>query len=63
MAIEFLALPRKIQIKEKPGFRQDDQVYLQFINYFEQIGRAAGDTLSALDSVKYAHEGIRKRNE
>jgi serine/threonine-protein kinase RsbW len=60
IAIEFLTLSRTIQIKEKLGFERDDPVYLQFINYFEEMDRAVAVILGAMDSLGYPDEGIRK---
>jgi anti-sigma regulatory factor (Ser/Thr protein kinase) len=60
LAIEFLTQSRKIQIKEKLGFRQNDPVYLQFISYFEEMDHAAGVILSSMDSLGYPDESIRK---
>jgi serine phosphatase RsbU (regulator of sigma subunit)/anti-sigma regulatory factor (Ser/Thr protein kinase) len=60
IAIEFLTQSRKIQIKEKLGFEQDDPVYLQFINYFEEMDRAAAVILSTMDSIGYPDDSIRK---
>ncbi len=58
--IEFLTQSRKIQIKEKLGFRQNDPVYLQFISYFEEMDRASAVILSTMDSFGYPDESIRK---
>ena len=60
LAIEFLTQSRKSQIKEKLGFRENDPVYLQFISYFEEMDRATSIILSAMDSLGYADDGIRK---
>jgi len=60
IAIEFLTMSRKLQIKEKLGFKQDDPVYLQFINYFEEMDRTAAVILSTMDSMGYPDESIRK---
>jgi serine phosphatase RsbU (regulator of sigma subunit)/anti-sigma regulatory factor (Ser/Thr protein kinase) len=60
VAIEFLTQSRKIQIKEKLGFKQNDPVYLQFISYFEEMDRTAAVILSTMDSLGYPDESIRK---
>jgi anti-sigma regulatory factor (Ser/Thr protein kinase) len=60
LAIEFLTQSRKNQIKEKLGFRENDPVYLQFISYFEEMDKATSIILSAMDSLGYADESIRK---
>jgi sigma-B regulation protein RsbU (phosphoserine phosphatase) len=60
LAIEFLTHSRKNQIKEKLGFRENDPVYLQFISYFEEMDRATSFIMSAMDSLGYADENIRK---
>jgi serine phosphatase RsbU (regulator of sigma subunit)/anti-sigma regulatory factor (Ser/Thr protein kinase) len=60
IALEFLTLSRTIQIKEKLGFERDDPVYLQFINYFEEMDRAVAVILSTMDSLGYPDESIRK---
>ena len=60
IAIEFLTRSRKIQLKEKLGFNEDDPVYLQFISYFEEMDRAASVILKAMDSMGYPDESIRK---
>ena len=60
VGIDFLTQSRKNQIREKLGFRQNDPVYLQFISYFEEMDRAAAVILSAMDSLGYADESIRK---
>jgi anti-sigma regulatory factor (Ser/Thr protein kinase) len=60
LAIEFLTNSRKIQIKEKLGFRENDPVYLQFISYFEEMDKATSIIMGAMDSLGYADENIRK---
>jgi anti-sigma regulatory factor (Ser/Thr protein kinase) len=60
VVIEFLTQSRKSQIKEKLGFKKDDPVYLQFINYFEEMDRTAAVILSAMDLFGYPDESIRK---
>jgi anti-sigma regulatory factor (Ser/Thr protein kinase) len=60
LMVEFLTQSRKNQIKEKLGFRQNDPVYLQFISYFEEMDKATSVILSAMDSLGYADESIRK---
>jgi serine phosphatase RsbU (regulator of sigma subunit)/anti-sigma regulatory factor (Ser/Thr protein kinase) len=60
IAIEFLTQSRKIQTKEKLGFKQNDPVYLQFISYFEEMDRAAAVILGTMDSKGYPDESIRK---
>ncbi len=60
LAVEFLTESRKNLIKEKLGFRENDPVYLQFISYFEEMDRATSIILSAMDSLGYADESIRK---
>jgi serine/threonine-protein kinase RsbW len=60
LAIEFLTQSRKNQIKDKLGFRENDPVYLQFISYFEEMDKATSIILSAMDSLGYADESIRK---
>jgi len=60
LAIDFLTQSRKNLIKEKLGFNENDPVYLQFISYFEEMDRATSVILSAMDSLGYADESIRK---
>lgn len=60
LAVEFLTQSRKNLIKEKLGFGGNDPVYLQFISYFEEMDRATSVVLSAMDSLGYSDEGIRK---
>ena len=60
LAVEFLTQSRKNQIKEKLGFHENDPVYLQFISYFEEMDKATSVVLSAMDSLGYADESIRK---
>jgi serine phosphatase RsbU (regulator of sigma subunit)/anti-sigma regulatory factor (Ser/Thr protein kinase) len=60
VVIEFLTQSRKNQIRGKLGFTRDDPVYLQFISYFEEMDRAAAVILSAMDSLGYPDESIRK---
>jgi serine/threonine-protein kinase RsbW len=60
IAIEFLTQSRKNQIKGKLGFTEDEPVYLQFISYFEEMDRAAAIILSAMDSLGYPDDSIRK---
>jgi anti-sigma regulatory factor (Ser/Thr protein kinase) len=60
LAIEFLTQSRKNLIKEKLGFKENDPVYLQFISYFEEMDKATSIILSAMDSLGYADESIRK---
>jgi anti-sigma regulatory factor (Ser/Thr protein kinase) len=60
LAIEFLTQSRKNQIKEKLGFKHNEPVYLQFISYCEEMDRAISVVLSAMDSLGYIDESIRK---
>jgi len=60
ICIEILTQSRKNQIKEKLGFKNDDKVYLQFINYLEEMDRATATILSALDIAGFQDEDIRK---
>jgi anti-sigma regulatory factor (Ser/Thr protein kinase) len=60
LAVEFLSLSRKNQLREKLGFNQDDPVYLQFVCYFEEMDRAAAVILSAMDALGYPDDNIRK---
>lgn len=60
VGIEFLTQSRKNQIREKLGFKGSDPVYLQFISYFEEMDKATSIILSAMDSLGYADESIRK---
>lgn len=60
LAIELLTQSRKSLIKEKLGFRDCDPVYLQFISYFEEMDKATSVVLSAMDSLGYPDENIRK---
>ena len=60
IAIEFLTQSRKNRIKEKLGFHENDPVYLQFISYFEEMDKAAAVILSAMDSLGFPDESIRK---
>lgn len=60
IVVEFLTQSRKIQIREKLGFKLDDPVYLQFISYFEEMDKAAAIILSGMDSLGYPDENIRK---
>ena len=60
LAIEFLTQSRKNLIKEKLGFRENDPVYLQYISYFEEMDKATSVILSAMDSLGYPDESIRK---
>jgi serine/threonine-protein kinase RsbW len=60
LVIEFLTQSRKNLIKDKLGFKENDPVYLQFISYFEEMDKATSIILSAMDSLGYADESIRK---
>jgi anti-sigma regulatory factor (Ser/Thr protein kinase) len=60
ISIEILAHSRKNQLKEKLGFYVNDPVYLQSINYFEEMDKAIGIILGALDTYGYPDETIRK---
>jgi serine/threonine-protein kinase RsbW len=60
LAIEFLTQSRKHLIKEKLGFKENDPVYLQYISYFEEMDKATSVILSAMDSLGYPDESIRK---
>ncbi|HUI91524.1 MAG TPA: SpoIIE family protein phosphatase [Chitinivibrionales bacterium] len=60
LALELLTQSRKNLLKEKLGFRENDSVYLQFISYFEDMDRATSIILSAMDSLGYADDIIRK---
>ena len=60
IVVEFLTQSRKIQIREKLGFKLDDPVYLQFISYFEEMDKATSIILSGMDSLGYPDENIRK---
>jgi anti-sigma regulatory factor (Ser/Thr protein kinase) len=60
VAVEVLTQSRRNQIKEKLGFSADDPVYLQTISYYEELDRAAGIILSAMDVFGYPDEIIRK---
>ncbi len=60
VGIEFLTQSRKDQIKVKLGFNPTDPVYLQTINYFEEMDKATSIILSAMDGLGYADESIRK---
>jgi len=60
IGIEFLTQSRKDQIKIKLGFSANDPVYLQTINYFEEMDKATAIILSAMDGLGYADESIRK---
>lgn len=57
---EVLTQSRKNQIKEKLGFKSDDPVYLQSINYYEEIDRAIAVILSTMDAYGYIDDHIRK---
>jgi anti-sigma regulatory factor (Ser/Thr protein kinase) len=60
VAIEFLSQSRKNQLREKLGFSKNDPVYIQFICYFEEMDRAAAVILTAMDTLGYPDESIRK---
>jgi sigma-B regulation protein RsbU (phosphoserine phosphatase) len=57
---EVLIQSRKNQIKEKLGFNAVDPVYLQYINYYEEIDRTIAVILSSMDAFGYPDEHIRK---
>ncbi|MBN1575747.1 MAG: ATP-binding protein [Chitinispirillaceae bacterium] len=57
---EMLTQSRRNQIKERLGFGVNEIVYLQFINYLEEMDRAASFILSAMDVAGYPDEFIRK---
>jgi sigma-B regulation protein RsbU (phosphoserine phosphatase) len=57
---EVLTQSRKNQIKEKLAFKPDDPVYLQSINYYEEIDRAIAVILSTMDAYGYMDDHIRK---
>ncbi|MCW8965990.1 MAG: ATP-binding protein, partial [Candidatus Pacearchaeota archaeon] len=57
---EILTQSRQNQLKEKLGFQKGDVVYLQFINYLEEMDRSIGAVLSAMDGTGYPDEAIRK---
>ena len=60
VAMEFLTQSRKNQIKEKLGFTENDPVYLQYISYFEEMDKSSAIILSAMDSLGFPDENIRK---
>lgn len=60
MCVEILTQSRKNQLKEKLGFAVDDMVYLQFLNYLEEMDRSIGAVLAAMDAAGYPDEAIRK---
>lgn len=57
---EVLTQSRKNQLKVKLGFLVGDIVYLQFLNYLEEMDRTTATILSAMDNAGYADETIRK---
>jgi serine/threonine-protein kinase RsbW len=57
---EVLTQSRKNQIKEKLAFKSDDPVYLQTLNYYEEIDRAIAVILSTMDAYGYLDDHIRK---
>jgi sigma-B regulation protein RsbU (phosphoserine phosphatase) len=57
---EILTQSRKNQIKDKLGFHTEDPVYLQFLNYYEEIDRAIAVILSSMDAFGYPDDSIRK---
>jgi anti-sigma regulatory factor (Ser/Thr protein kinase) len=57
---EILTQSRKNQIKEKLGFKPDDPVYLQYVNYYEEIDRTIAIILSSMDAFGYPDDHIRK---
>jgi serine/threonine-protein kinase RsbW len=50
----------KTQLRESLGFNVDDVVYLQFLNYLEEMDRVTAVILSAMDFAGYPDELIRK---
>jgi serine/threonine-protein kinase RsbW len=60
IAVEILTQSRKEQLKEQLGFPVTDPVYLQSINYFEEMDAAIGTVLKAMDNAGYADETIRR---
>ena len=57
---EILTQSRKNLLKEKLGFTHDDRVYLQFMNYIEEMDRVTATILTAMDVTGYSDERIRK---
>jgi serine/threonine-protein kinase RsbW len=60
VCVEILTQSRKNRLKEKLGFAVDDMVYLQFLNYLEEMDRSIGTVLTAMDATGYPDEAIRK---
>jgi serine/threonine-protein kinase RsbW len=60
LIVEMLSESRKIRTKEMLGFNRDDQVYVQYISYYEEMEKAAAAVLRAMDSFGYRDEDIRK---
>ena len=60
MYVEMLTRSRKEQIKEKLGFGVSEVVYLQFLNYLEEMDRTASAILSAMDVAGFPDDMIRK---
>jgi len=57
---DILTQSRKNQLKEKLGFAHDEIVYLQFLNYLEEMDPVTSTILTAMDVTGYPDERIRK---
>ena len=57
---EILTQSRMNQTKVKLGFTTDDVVYMQFLNYLEEMDKVTATILTAMDVAGYPDERIRK---
>ena len=57
---EILTQSRKNQLKVKLGFEIGQIVYLQFLNYLEEMDRTTATILTAMDTAGHQDEQIRK---
>ncbi|MBD3420849.1 MAG: SpoIIE family protein phosphatase [Chitinivibrionales bacterium] len=60
IAVEMLTQSRKDKIKQQLGFDGSEPVYLQFINYFEDMDKTSAVILRSMDDLGYADDTIRK---
>lgn len=60
IAVNAQTQSRRFQLKELLGFVVDDPVYLQHINYFEEMDAATAVILRSMDNQGYADDVIRK---
>ncbi len=58
--VEMLTRSRKNRMKAELGFGVDEVVYLQFLNYLEEMDRTVAVILSAMDVAGYPDDVIRK---